>query len=134
LFHQTKKKRKMKATTIILAAVLSFSMNILYAGSDVTLVNSETNPVYTSLAPDTPTEATFNEMTGEAIMDISDLAPVAPFEADFSDVAPETMIDFSELAPTTPVEADFSSEENQPNDTISLAPITPAFADFTETI
>jgi hypothetical protein len=74
----------MKATMIILAAVLSFSMNVLFASNDGAVVNREMNLVYTSLAPSTPTEATFEEIT-DATVTIINLEPVTPVEADFSD-------------------------------------------------
>jgi hypothetical protein len=84
LLHQTQTKRKMKATTIILAAVLSFSMNVLFAGNDGAVVNREMNVVYTSLAPSTPTEATFEEIS-DATVTIIILEPVTPVEADFTE-------------------------------------------------
>ena len=120
----------MKATTIILTAVLTLSMNVLFAGNDGASVNSETNSVLT-LAPGTPAEATFEDMTETTA--IFNLAPVTPNEADFSDVAPELTIDYSILAPVTPGEASFSDDEI-PMTNVNLAPVTPAFADFPEAI
>ena len=123
----------MKATTIILAAIFTLSMNVIFASSDGAVVNNNINSsTFATLAPSTPTEATFEEMTN-AIATLS-LAPVTPIEADFSDVAPEVGIDFSKLAPVTPSEADFSFEEILMNDTMNLAPITPSVADFSENI
>jgi hypothetical protein len=120
----------MKATTIILAAVLSLSMNVLFAGNDGTSVNSETNSVLT-LAPSTPSEATFEDITNATAT--YNLAPATPSEADFTDVAPDYTMGFSVLAPVTPNEADFSDDEI-PMNNINLAPVTPAVADFIETM
>ena len=120
----------MKATTTILAAVLTLSMNVLFASNDGAPVNSETNSVLT-LAPSTPSEATFEDMTG--LTAVFNLAPVTPDEADFPDVDAESTIDFSLLAPVTPSEASFSDDEIPVNN-VNLAPVTPAVADFTETI
>lgn len=120
----------MKATTTILAAVLTLSMNVLFASNDGAAVNSETNSFHISLVPSTPTEATFEDMTVATI----NLAPIAPIEADFSDVAPEVVIDFSIMAPVTPSEADFSNDEILTDSITTLAPVTPDFADFTENI
>ena len=120
----------MKATTIILAAVLTLSMNVLFAGNDGATVNNETYSVLT-LAPSTPSEATFEEMN-EATATFN-LAPVAPSEADFSDVAPEMTIDYSRLAPVTPGEADFATDDETINTSI-LAPVTPSVADFSDGI
>ena len=119
----------MKATTIILAAVLTLSMNVLFASNDGAVVNSESSSVQT-LAPSTPSEATFEDMTDATAT--YNLVPVTPDEADFSDVAPELTIDYSVLAPVTPGEADFTDDEIQMNN-VNLAPVTPSFADFTET-
>ncbi len=121
----------MKATTTILAAVLTLSMNVLFASNDGTVVNNNINSsTFTTLAPSTPAEATFEDMTVATI----NLAPIAPIEADFSDVAPEVVIDFSIMAPVTPSEADFSNEEILTDSITTLAPVTPDFADFTENI
>jgi hypothetical protein len=129
LLHQTQKhKIKMKATTIILAAIFSLSLNVLIAGNDGATVNSRTHSLR-ALAPTTPSEATFEEVnfTSACI----DLAPVTPVEAGFQEVVPEMIAEHSNLAPVTPAEADFATEVNQPVPTaVSLAPTTPAFADF----
>jgi hypothetical protein len=118
----------MKATTIIIAAILSLQVNVLFAG------NYEESPtVNSALAPVTPGEATFEEttLTNAFTFKFSDLAPVTPGEADFSDVVPEKNIDLTILAPVTPAEADFTdSIEGQEVDFSALAPVTPAEADF----
>jgi hypothetical protein len=121
----------MKATTIILAVVLTLSMNVLFAGNDGAAVNNETNSFQTSLAPSTPTEATFEEMN-DAISTTFILAPSTPIEADFPDVISETTIDIITLAPVTPSEAAFASVDDTTN--VSLAPVTPSVADFSDGI
>jgi hypothetical protein len=121
----------MKATTMIMAAVLTLSVNILFASNDGVAVNSENNSFSTSLAPVTPSEATFEEMNDAAS---ATLAPVTPALADFSDELSETTNDISALAPATPPEADFSPEEEQAGNTIAIAPYTPTVADFSDGI
>jgi len=120
----------MKATTIIIAAVLSLQVNLLIAG------NNETSTKYNSdlsnislniLAPVTPEEADFSDIIPEPILNKSNLAPVTPSEADFNDSAPEAVTNDISLAPETPSVADF--DENETNLT-TLAPVTPAEADF----
>lgn len=120
----------MKATTIILAAIFTLSINVLFASSDGAVVNNNIkSSTFTTLAPSTPAEATFEDMTETTI----DLAPVAPIEADFSDAIPETTIDITTLAPVTPGEADFASDEETAH-IIALAPVTPSVADFSDGI
>ncbi len=122
----------MKATTTILAVILTFSMNVLFASNDKTTVNSESNSVQASLAPVTPSEATFEEVNdANAIAFI--LAPVSPIEADFSDAIAETTIDIVTLAPVTPSEADFGSDDETTNASV-FAPVTPSVADFSDGI
>ena len=123
----------MKATTTIFAAVLTLSMNVLFASNDGAAVNSESNSFHISLAPATPAEATFEEMN-DATANFVNLAPSTPFEADFSDAISETTLDITTLAPVTPSEADFSNEEILTDSITTLAPVTPDFADFTENI
>jgi len=86
LLHQQQTIHKMKATTIIIAAVLSLQVSVLFAD------NNETRPTINNEA------VSFN---------ISTLAPVTPAEADFNDSAEDQAVDFSALAPVTPAEADF---------------------------
>jgi len=121
----------MKATTIILAAVLTLSINNLFAGNDGAAVNHELNTVQTSLAPSTPPEATFEEVN-DAVFAVITLAPVTPAEADFSDVAALVTPDIFALAPVTPLEADFGSGENQAEGTNAMSPVTPSVADFSD--
>ena len=122
----------MKATTTILAAIFTLSMNVLFASNDEAAVNSESNSIHASLSPVTPSEATFeevNDVTEFAII----LAPVSPVEADFSDAISETTIDNVLLAPVTPSEADFVSDDETTNVSI-FAPVTPSVADFSDGI
>jgi len=126
----------MKATSIIIAAALSFQVSFLSAG------NIETSPTFYNeavsvniylLAPVTPVEATFEDATEASAFafDFSYLSPATPDEADFSDVVPEKNIDLTILAPVTPDEADFNDTiEDLDNDLSALAPVTPAEADF----
>jgi hypothetical protein len=126
----------MKATTIIIAAVLSLQASFLLAGNNETASspNNESSFVTIStLAPVTPGEATFEEttFTNAFAYNVTNLAPVTPVEADFSDVVPEKNIDLTILAPVTPSEADFNDNiEDQALNLIALAPVTPAEADF----
>ena len=126
----------MKATTIIIAAVLSLQVSLLFAHNDETTLIANNNAVslnIINLAPVAPAEATFEDATETSAFnfDFSVLAPETPGEADFSDVVPEKNIDLSILAPVTPSEADFNdSIEAQTIDFSNLAPVTPAVADF----
>ncbi|MFA5419896.1 MAG: hypothetical protein WC341_15695 [Bacteroidales bacterium] len=96
----------MKATTMILTAVFSLQVGVLFAGTDVVVPSTEMNSTTTlvSIAPTTPVEATFEEVVLED--QYTGLSPVTPFEADFSD-AIEGTIDINVLAPKTPLFADF---------------------------
>ena len=122
----------MKTTSIILATVLTLSINVLFASNDDAILNKETYSIPALLAPATPAEATFedlNEATTTAFM----LSPVSPVEADFSDAISETTINITTLAPVTPSEADFNSDDE--TTTVSeLAPVTPSVADFSDGI
>jgi hypothetical protein len=126
----------MKATSIIIAVVLTLQVNLLFAGNKDTksTANNETSFCPTCiLAPVTPTEATFEETTepNAFSLDLTSLAPVTPVEADFNDVVPEKNLDVTILAPTTPTEADFNEPiEAQAFNLTNLAPVTPSEADF----
>jgi hypothetical protein len=124
-----KQPKTMKATTILIAAVLSLQVSILIAGNVLTPGSEANSSCCIILVPITPAEATFE---GDApLMDVAALAPSTPSEADFSDVVPETIMDINILAPVTPAEADFTdSTEVQIIDFLALAPVTPAEADF----
>ena len=120
----------MKASTIILAALFTLQVSVLFAGNELTTITSspvETTLNMTALIPVTPTEATFEEVNNVAI-DIDALAPVVPVEAAFEEVAP--VIGLGTLAPVTPVEADFSDAADQIINVSSLAPVTLMVADF----
>lgn len=118
---------------MILAAVFTLSMNVLFAGNDGAPMNTEPISFQASLAPVTPAAATFedvNDITASAFM----LAPATPAEADFSDTVSEEMIDIPALAPTAPVDADFDSTDAQAINVSALSPVTPAVADFSDGI
>jgi len=132
LIHQTQKIKKMKSATILLAAVLTLSLNVVFARTGGTAMISETSSSRISIAPVTPVEATFEEMT-DATATFTLLAPVTPAEADFSDAIPETTIDIAALAPVTPGEAEFGLDDVVANAN-ALDPITPSVADFSDGI
>ncbi|MEI7526777.1 MAG: hypothetical protein WCJ95_20680 [Mariniphaga sp.] len=121
----------MKTTITFLAAVLTLSANVLFAGNETSSAPvSNDNATFTmailapvvpaeatfedftsvneiaTLAPFTPSEATFEEMPVDATL-VFDLAPVAPIQADFEDVVADVIVDNGFLAPTTPAVADF---------------------------
>lgn len=121
----------MKASTILLAAVLTLSMNVLFASNDEAVMNRETLSNSTSLAPNVPAEATFEEIS-DAITTIV-LAPITPSEADFTDAVPESTINIATLAPVTPIEADFATDDETTNAGV-LSPVTPSVADFSDGI
>ena len=116
----------MKATTIIIAAALTLSVNVLFASNDNTsapVANANTAITLTSLAPTVPAEADFEDTV--AMMDFSVLAPVTPAEAQFEDMTYE-MVSALNLAPVTPSTADV----DESYDFSSLAPFFPAEAEF----
>ena len=125
-----KQNEKMKATSTILAVVLTFTMNVLFASNDGAVVNYETNSFHTSLAPETPAEATFEDVNDETAFILS---PVSPIKADFSDAISETTIDITTLAPVTPIEAFFATDDETTNVSV-LGPVTPSVADFSDGI
>ncbi len=116
----------MKATSIIIAAALTLSVNVLFAGvnnESAPVSNSNTEIILTSLAPSLPSVATFEDAI--ALNDYGFLAPGTPTEAQFEDV--NTEMDFTlSLAPVPPAVADFEDVV----DYGFLAPTTPAEADF----
>jgi hypothetical protein len=123
----------LKATTIILAAVLTLSMNVLFASNDgAAVINNMKSSTFTALAPATPAEATFEDVN-DATAIAFNLSPVSPIEADFSDEFSETTIDIITLAPVTPIEADFASDDETTNASV-LAPVTPSVVDFSDGI
>jgi hypothetical protein len=122
----------MKTTTIIATIIMILQVNLLFASSDGVPVNTfkqMNNESVLIMAPATPAEATFEDMSPD--INVFNLTPVTPKEATFEEES-EGSVDLS-LAPTTPVEADFSAEETDTAATLdSVAPVTPAQADFTE--
>jgi hypothetical protein len=124
------KRKKMKTINILLAALFTLQVSVLFAGNESVTMNStpvETTLDLTALIPVTPDEAIFEEVTSVAI-DFTLVAPVVPVVADFEDVVP--VIDLGSLAPAVPVEADFSDTVDQAIDISTLAPVAPMVADF----
>jgi len=117
----------MKATSIILTAVLTLQVGVLFAGNDAVIPVNEVNSTASlvSIAPATPIEATFEEFVLED--QFAGLSPVAPEEASFEEFSLE-MISVRDLSPITPVEADFDDEVEV--SVMTLAPVTPLEADF----
>ncbi|MEI6889650.1 MAG: hypothetical protein ACOYM0_05130 [Bacteroidales bacterium] len=116
----------MKATTIIIAAVLTLTANVLFASNDnisVPVANAATTVSMTSLAPTVPCEADFDDAS--LTVDVAYLAPSNPTEASFDEMSCE-MISSLNLAPINSAAADFEEE----TDFSSLAPVVPAEADF----
>ena len=122
----------MKTNTIIFATLLILQVSSLFAINDGIPMNTNKEMNLSTvllLAPVTPKEATFEEMSPTA--EILFLAPVTPKEASFEDEAEGFSI--NHLAPVTPAEADFNDDEPALNaNTISLAPETPSEADFSD--
>jgi hypothetical protein len=130
LLHQHQTKEKMKATTIILAALFTLQVSFLFAGNESTSFNSApagSSLDLTLLVPMTPAEATFEEVI-PVVIDLDALTPVVPVEAEFEEMVP--VIDLGSLVPETPAEADFSDMADQMINIRSLAPATPLAADF----
>jgi hypothetical protein len=95
----------MKTITILFAAVLTLTVNVLFAGNDdASLISNTTSISNILLAPGTPAVATFEDAAEEIVL--------------------------TGLTPTTPVEADFNDSTAQDINVSTLAPVTPAFADF----
>jgi len=116
----------MKATTIIIAAALTLSVNVLFANNEnpsAPAANANTTIALTSLIPSIPMEADFEDAV--AMVDFSVLAPVTPVEAQFEDMTYE-MVSALNLAPVTPSTADVDESE----DFSSLVPVIHAEADF----
>lgn len=126
----------MKASTIVIAAVLAFGAEFLYTGKNGTSSTIYDEAAFCptcALVPVTPNEAEFDEIIDPVAfsLDYLFLVPVIPEEADFSDFAAEMNFDLAMLAPVTPAEADFSDiTEDQVFDLRTLAPVTPKEADF----
>lgn len=117
-------------TSIILIAIFSFQVGILYAGNDVTLKESSTNlssSMFKSLAPTTPSEADFSEEFVENIPVLSSLVPTTPSIAEFDE---SEFFSTTNLVPTTPASADFDDASMAERVSIDLSPNTPSEADF----
>ena len=139
LLHQPQTKNKMKATntiqTLILAGMILFSVNTMFAsteGASKEMSSESVSLTSIVLAPVTPAIATFEETSEStvSILTISDFAPTTPVDATFEDALDTEMI-FDGLAPVLPNDASFDDELANPTvDFASLAPATPLFADF----
>jgi hypothetical protein len=122
----------MKATIIIVIAVLALQMNVLFAGNrnsyDTPVTKDNSSNSLISLAPTTPMEANFED--DATLTDYAAWAPVTPTEATFDDM-PSEMASFADLAPVTPTVANFEDDiDTITFDLTSLKPNTPAEADF----
>jgi hypothetical protein len=116
----------MKATTIIIGAALTLTVNVLFAGNDINstpVANASATITRSSLVPTVPVEATFDDAV--TTIDFASLAPVMPTEAQFEDLSYE-MVSALNLAPVTPLTADV----DEGIDYGYLAPAIPVKADF----
>ena len=120
----------MKAKITIFAAVLTLQAGILFAGNDnvsAPLANESSMILMISLAPATPVEATFEDMS---TISMNDLMPMTPSEATFDDI-PASVSSIIDLSPETPAVADFEDAVDvSVVDNGILAPTTPVVADF----
>lgn len=96
----------MKTTCILLVTIFTLQINFLFAGNDGASIVSGSSLLAKNaitLAPSTPTEATFEDVATATAFSL--LAPKTPADATFEDEAGEVPI--PNLAPVTPAEADF---------------------------
>ena len=114
----------MKATITILAAFLTLQAGILFAGND-NIVPASNDNFTISLAPATPVEANFEDITTISLVD---LMPVTLYEATFDDM-PAVMPALIDLSPSTPEIADFEDVDVSIDNAI-LIPVGPVVADF----
>ena len=124
-----------------IAVVFVLQVNFLFAAEAVGDYDISNSPVCKtcaydalalSLAPVTPSEATFSD---DAAITGINLAPVTPGEATFEEVAEVAGITLSGfLAPVPPAEASFEDGPESVNtiDLVHFAPVTPAEADFND--
>lgn len=84
----------------------SYTPESLTEGTEFSLVRPEI--IHNRLAPATPREAVFEEVSFDRIPDIRELIPVAPATADFNDPDPDLSQQTGLLRPVTPAEADFA--------------------------
>lgn len=118
----------MKATTIILTALLALSACVNFAGNETTTVFTLNDRNVISLVPATPAAATFEDYV--EVIAVSLLAPVTPSEAAFEEMSDET-VSIMDLAPAAPSMADFNdSTEVAGPDIRILAPVIPVEVDF----
>jgi hypothetical protein len=129
-FFKFKQPIQMKATTLVIIAVLSLQASVLFASNDfppITSDNDASASYCVALTPSTPFEATFED---DVTFDINQLIPMTPTEATFDDM-PSEMTSIGVLAPVTPAIADFEDDDVVVAiDYGMLAPVTPTKADF----
>lgn len=104
----------MKTKIYILTALMLLSVHCLFANGHILPESDGYEPItihaawIISLAPETPKEASFDDISlVENLILLGNLTPVTPLEADFEDAIPENTLDLSSLKPILPVEADF---------------------------
>ena len=117
---------------MIIAAVLTITSSILFAGNDIVsnpVANESASVALAAIAPVTPTEATFEDVS-TSVIDFAALAPLMPSEADSSDFASVANIDMTDLAPAVPGEAEFNDSVDMTIDINALAPSTQFVAEF----
>jgi len=139
------KKLKTMKTTIKIAAKRAILIFTLFLGFQIQLVMAE-SPANISLAkntlglsalaPDTPKEATFNDVLPEKAPAMVSLAPTAPKEATFDDDGSSFEIStelLREVAPVTPAEADFNDASSEADKNINAIKFcTPLEANFND--
>ena len=118
----------MKATTIILTALLSLTACVNFAGNETTTVFPLNDRNGISLVPATPAPATFEDYV--EVIAVALLAPVTPSEAAFEEMPDETA-SVSALAPVASFMVNFDdSAEVAGADIRILAPVIPVEVDF----
>ena len=121
----------MKTITIILAAIFTLQIGVLFAGNEnltnsTTEITSSLNMV--TLAPTSPVEATFEDISLDNTF--LGLSPINPMVADFEDFSIE-MVPVNDFSPINPSVADFSDTVEQVTIEINqLSPLTPVVTDF----
>ena len=121
----------MKTTITILAAVLTLSASVLFAGNETSstpVSNDNATITMSVLAPVAPAEATFEDLV--VVNAIASLVPVTPSEATFEEMSVDVALVF-DLTPVTPIQADFEDVVTDVTiDNETLAPATPVVAEF----
>ena len=100
----------MKTTMYIIAALLALNSSALLAGNDDVIVTHSINSNISSLAPVTPKEAGFEEITILPVINdqmILNLEPKSAGEANFEETTDLNDLNTGALLPTLPKEASF---------------------------